>query len=200
MDLGASSLAGNVAGNAVAIALNTAKEGSKWENDNANGYVKLKNQSDGSTAKTNATNIFLHDSGQVSINTTNKNSDLTVAGSMAFQLRVQTFNSANESYTIQDDDYTVIINQLGSIILGEEGTVNLPSAAAKPGRILKIINRSILSLGLNLFGSEKVVGGLVGSIAPLAEIDVTAVGINSIITIQSSGGKWYVIGTGTVNL
>ena len=123
-----------------------------------------------------------------------------VAGSMAFQLRVETFNSASESYTIQDDDYTVIINQLGTITPGDEGTVTLPSAVAYPGRILKIINRSILGLGLNLFGSEKVVGGLVGSLAPLAEINVTAVGINSIITIQSSGGKWYVIGTGTVNL
>ena len=180
---------------ATSVAANTTKEGSKWENDTANTYVKLRNQSDGSTAKPNASNIFLHDSGQVSINTTNKNSSLTVAGSMAFQLRIRTL-AAGQIYTIQDDDYTLVITQGSSI--GAIPSVSLPSAAAFPGRVIRIVNRGLLGLGLDVFsGSGDEIKGGLGS--GLLNLNVLAIVANNSMTLQSSGVDWYVISSSTLN-
>ncbi|MEN8878938.1 MAG: hypothetical protein ABF311_02110, partial [Polaribacter sp.] len=171
-----------------AIAANSAKEGSKWENDNVNGYVKLKNQSDGSTAKPNGSNIFLHDTGQVSINTSNKNSDLTVAGSMALQLRVTTLDNSTLSYTIAVDDFTVIINDLVTV-----GTprVELPDATAFPGRMLRIVNRGLLGLTVYLFAGQEVRGGLLDATGTNSTL--TSLVSNSSTFLQSSGGNWYII-------
>ena len=156
--------------------------------------MKLKNQSDGSTAKSNSTNMFLHDSGEVSINTRNKKSTFTVFGSISFQLQRISI-SAGQQYFVKASDYTVVLTQFGA----STGTsrINLPSADAYPGRILNLVYRGVLAINMQLFSpsGDRVIGGLA---AGLVDADVTTLGLNSTMKIQSDGLNWYVIGSSTL--
>ena len=107
---------------------------------------------------------------------------------MALQLRVTTLDDGTTSYTIANDDFTVIINDL--VTIGSP-TVILPDATAYPGRMLRIVNRGVLGLSVNLFSGQEVIGGMLDATG--TNITLNTLVSNTSTFLQSSGGNWYVI-------
>ena len=142
-----------------------------WEYDGTN--AKLKTLNDGTTARTDANNIFVDDNGNMGLGTPTPISKLHLAGSLAAPTLAISANT-----TLDNTHVVVMVDASAGDV-----TLTLPAAAAATGRIYNVIKTDNSNNNIVFSVAIMHTGG----------ITLTTTNIPGAHRIQSDGTNWVYI-------
>lgn len=140
--------------------------------------------------------LLIMEDGKVGINTITPNSKLEVNGSLAMPIRQVDAVAASNTYTISDDDYTIICDMQGQGVAGRVVNLLLPSPAGRKGRLYNVtaINMGEFTSanpgGVRIYVNSVVPGTEVWMLTSLYQSSLSMVSFSSMVTLQCDGNQW----------